>query len=66
MKISDIYQKMLEEKLSYREFAPTLTPAITPSGLYYHVKRYCKKNNLPLLQNKSGPKEKEAEFVEKV
>jgi hypothetical protein len=57
MKISEIYNKMIAENLSYSQIVAQLDPPITIQGLRYHVAKHCKKNSLPLPSGKRGRKE---------
>lgn len=62
MKISEIYNKMIEEKLTYREILALKVdkePPNTIQGLRYRVTKHCLKNSLPLPAGKRGRKEGE-------
>jgi len=62
MKINELYEKMIAEKLSYRELAALIKPAITHAGLYYHIKKHCVQNNLILPKKSVGRKSVDKNF----
>lgn len=59
MKIAEIYNKMIEEELTYLQILALKVDDTKPNtvqGLRSQVVRYCKENSLPLPAGKRGRK----------